>query len=160
MATPTPDANYLVQVQPTDTLGVKWAEVGAWMLQTLINAGISMTSNPPFSDPISPTDTEGMKWAKLGYYIQQLSGGIGPPVATVIKSGLVAIGNNVSTVTGTFSPAFASAPKGFTALIIKTDGTKSNYFVTGYTVTANGYTVDLQAPTDDATYKLSFIASL
>ena len=83
--------------------------------------------------------------------------GPGPQNPT-IEAATVAIASGVSVVTGTFAVPFASTPRGFVANILKNGAMQANYFVTGYVLTATGFTVSLQGPTLDNTYQLSYIA--
>ena len=64
-------------IQPSDSQGIKWTKLQAWVRTACINAGISVTG----LSNISPGDSEGIKWAKLGAWMQALAEGIGSSTA-------------------------------------------------------------------------------
>ncbi len=76
-----------------------------------------------------------------------------------IQTGLVALGSGVDTIAINFPVAFNAEPS-VSALVVKVDADHYNLFVTGYTITKTGFIATLQAPTDDATYKISYTAVL
>ena len=85
------------------------------------------------------------------------SGGSGFAAPTV-QYALWPIGNGVIQFTVTFPIPFTSTPTSVVASVVKADGSMTNYFPTTYAYTKYGFSVELQAPTDAATYSLSYAA--
>ena len=64
-------------INPSDTNGVKWTKLQAWLKQACDNAGIHGDGSDPLLRDIHPGDTEGVKWCKLQRWIRLLAEGIG-----------------------------------------------------------------------------------
>ena len=142
---------------PTNSQGQTLVSIQNLLCLACTNAGITLPMDS-LTQPMVPGASEGLLLTSiqnLAYLLATRS----TPAAGSTQTGQVAIGNNVTTITGTFATPFASAPKGFVTQVLKANGAQSNYFATAYSVSTTGFTVDLQAPTDAASYILSFIAA-
>lgn len=64
-------------INPSDTNGVKWVKLQAWLKQACENAGIHGDGSDPLLTDINTGDTEGVKWAKLQRWMKLLAEGIG-----------------------------------------------------------------------------------
>ena len=76
-------------INPSDTNGVKWVKLQAWLKQACENAGIHGDGSDPLLTDINTGDTEGVKWAKLQRWMKLLAENIGSgPAVELVESAI------------------------------------------------------------------------
>lgn len=147
-----------VAVNPAIPSNILLAYIQNLLVAYCIQKGITMPSGPQYSAVgVSPALPDNILLAYIQNLLVALVGGGGSSSAGVQGGTKALVSGQTDGYTATFGVAFTSAPKiAFGAIKNSTNG--ANIFITGYTLTATGFSFDVSGdPGTGAT--LDYIAT-